>query len=88
MDPILNLICRLPRPCSKMLTLPMGRAFPPKASLASCQAHAIYLSKVFDGLKTSRFDITKWYPCLFIKISLVKKQYFHYFMRNHFYHRH
>ena len=34
-DPALDFICSMPRPYSKMLTLPMGRPFPSKASQTS-----------------------------------------------------
>ena len=46
-DLTLTYICRLLRPYSKMLSLPIGHPWPTKASLTSCQAHAIF----FNGLK-------------------------------------
>jgi hypothetical protein len=47
-DPAFNFIFSQPRPYSKMLTLPIGHPWPPKASLTSCQAHVIF----FNGLNS------------------------------------
>ncbi len=49
-NPAFNFICRLLRSYSKILTLPMGRPFPSKASLTSCQAHAIFFN-VLNNMK-------------------------------------
>ncbi len=46
-NPAFNFICNRLRTYSKMLTLPIGHPWPTKASLTSCQAHAIF----FNGLK-------------------------------------
>ena len=58
-DPAFNFISILLRPYSKMLTLPIGHPWPTKASLTSCQAHAIFFNGLNFNVESVHFQVKK-----------------------------
>jgi hypothetical protein len=58
-DPAFNFIFSQPRPYSKMLTLPIGHPWPTKASLTSCQAHAIFFNGLKFRVESHHFQVKK-----------------------------
>ena len=74
-DPAFNFACSLLRPSSKMLTLPCTA----KASLTSCQAHAIFindLKTIVDWILLSGPHVYLNFTCQKIKCSLIYKKSF------------